>query len=257
MKSPLFCRVLGNSSHPPLVILHGLLGTSDNWQTLGKQYASHFYVYLIDQRNHGRSPHFDSHDYLDLASDLLNFLDDKGIEKAHVLGHSMGGKTALMFAHHHPERIGKLIIADMAARAYAPHHQHIFEALITSPIQQATERADIEKHLNSQLGDSIMVNFLMKGLRRNSDHGFSWRPNVEALQNALASVVDEVPISANTWPTLIIYGGQSNYINLSDLEKYEQAFMQLESHCIKEAGHWLHASHPEEFYAVTFAFLEA
>ncbi|MDA0304523.1 MAG: alpha/beta fold hydrolase [Bacteroidetes bacterium] len=257
MTSPLFYRILGDPSNPPLIILHGLLGTSDNWQSLGKAYSEDHCVYLLDQRNHGRSPHFESHDYLDLAADLNVFMDDHGIEKAHILGHSMGGKTALMFAHHHPDRVEKLIIADMAARAYKPHHQAVFEALLSAPIHDATERGTIERHLSDRLKDPSMVGFLMKGLRRSADIGFTWRPHVKVLQRALISVVGDVPLAMNTWPILVIYGGQSNYIQPADLEQFEQACMLLESHRIPEAGHWLHASHPEEFYAVTSAFLQA
>ena len=257
MTSPLFYRTLGDPSAPPLIILHGLLGTSDNWQTLGKAYSEHYCVWLIDQRNHGRSPHFETHDYPELAQDLCAFMDEHRIEKAHVLGHSMGGKTALMFAHHHPDRLRKLIVADMAVRAYDPHHQPIFDALLSAPIETASGRSEIENHLNAQLDDSSMVGFLMKSLRRRPDHGFTWRPNVPVLRDALSDVVGEVPLTLNTWPTLVIYGGQSNYVKEPDIERYEEACMLMETHCIADAGHWLHASHPEEFFAITCAFLDA
>lgn len=257
MKTALFFRELGERSSPPLIILHGLLGTSDNWQTLGKLYSEDFCVFMLDQRNHGRSPHFESHDYVELAADLLDFMEEQEIAKAHLLGHSMGGKTALMFAHQHPDRVEKLIIADMAARAYEPHHQPIFNALLSAPLQTATERSEIEQHLQGKLADPVMVGFLMKGLRRRADQGFTWRPHVEVLKDALISVVGEVPLTLNTWPILVIYGGQSNYIQSQDLKLYEQTCMQLEWHRIAEAGHWLHATHPEEFFDVTHAFLQA
>ena len=145
----------------------------------------------------------------------------------------------------------------MAVRAYEPHHQSIFDALLSAPIKAASERGEIESHLNAQLDDSSMVGFLMKSLRRSPDQGFAWRPNVRILKNALSDVVGEVPLAMNTWPTLVIYGGQSNYVKQPDLERYEETCMLLETHCIADAGHWLHASHPEEFFAVTRAFLDA
>jgi pimeloyl-ACP methyl ester carboxylesterase len=257
MKSPLFFRTLGNENNPALIILHGLLGTSDNWQTLGKEYGANFFVVLIDQRNHGRSPHFETHSYSELADDLRLFMDEQGIEKASILGHSMGGKTALMFAHEYPDRVQKLIIADMAPRAYTPHHQTVFDALLSAPILGAAERSIIEQHLNRHLADSSMTSFLMKGLRRDEKNGFSWRPNIKVLNDTMTAIVSEVPLSINTWPMLVIYGGQSNYVEQADLEQYEQSCMQLEVHRIPEAGHWLHASHPKEFFEITEAFLSA
>ena len=253
----LFVKSLGPSDAPNLIILHGLLGTSDNWITLGKQFASRFHVHLIDQRNHGRSAHNDDHSYESMAADLLLFMDEQGIAKASIIGHSMGGKTAMMFAHHHPDRMEKLVVADMAARAYAPHHQPIFEALMTAPVQEAESRETIETHLMSHLNDSTVVAFLMKNLRREAVGGFHWRPNVHVLHRKLAEVVGKVPLAVHTIPTLVIYGGQSNYVNPADLIEFEQTCLQLETHEISQAGHWLHASHPAEFFEVVEHFLLA
>ena len=255
MKPPLFFKTLGDVSNPALIILHGLLGTSDNWQTLGKAYSASFYVVLIDQRNHGRSPHFDQHNYSDLAEDLRSFMEDQGIKKASILGHSMGGKAALMFADSYPDQIDKLIIADIAPRAYVSDHESVFEALLSAPIHEASDRGVIEQHLLSQLDDASLVGFLMKGLRRDSKNGFNWRPNIKVLREALSTIVGEVPLSVNTWPVLVIYGGQSSYVEPSDIQRFEQTCMQLEVHRMPEEGHWLHASNPKEFFALTEEFL--
>lgn len=254
---PLFTKSMGQSESPDLIILHGLLGTSDNWISLGKQFASHFHVHLIDQRNHGRSAHSPDHSYESMAADLLNFMNERGMDKACIIGHSMGGKTALMFAHNHPDRVEKMVIADMAARGYTPHHQPIFEALMSAPLSNTESRGEVEAHLISHLSDQSMVAFLMKNLRREATGGFRWRPNVPVLHQALKDVVGEVPLEVHTIPTLVIYGGQSNYVNSADLEQFERSCLQLETHEIAQAGHWLHASHPTLFFDAVDGFLTA
>ena len=253
----LFSRVLGDEHAPDLVILHGLLGTSDNWQTLGKRFAETHRVHLIDQRNHGRSPHHHEHSYEAMAEDLLNYLDEREIQRASIIGHSMGGKTALVFAHRYPDRVNKLVVADMAARAYTPHHGLIFDALLSAPIDAAESRSVVEGHLMARLDDSGVVAFLMKNLRREKYGGFAWRPNLAVLAPAIGAVVDEVPLGMNTLPTLAIYGGKSNYVNADDLDQFQSACMQFQSHEIEGAGHWLHASHPDEFFDEVEDFLGA
>ena len=252
---PLHARVLGNSDAPNLIVLHGLLGTSDNWQTLGKAYSATHCVHLIDQRNHGRSPHHDEHTYEAMAFDLQQYFEENKLHTASVLGHSMGGKTALMFAHLFPARIEKLIVAYIASHSYLPHHQAIFDAVQSAPLQQAADRNAIQKHLQQQLNDPGVVAFLMKNARRRKEGGFQWRPNVNVLSKALGAVVGEVPLETNTLPTLVIYGGQSNYVDDKALETFDEACLQLDTHCISGAGHWLHASHPDEFKEVTLEFL--
>ena len=251
----LHARKIGQTDTPNLVILHGLLGTSDNWQTLGKVYAETHSVHLIDQRNHGRSPHHEDHTYESMALDLHLYFEENNLQTASIIGHSMGGKTALMFAHLFPERIDKLIVADIASHAYSPHHQSIFEAVQSAPLETATDRHAIQEHLQQQLKDTGVVAFLMKNARRLKEGGFVWRPNIDVLERALNDVVGAVPLETNTLPTLVIYGGKSNYIDPAALDAFDRACMQLDAHCIDEAGHWLHASHPEEFKNVTLEFL--
>ncbi len=253
----LFSRELGEAIAPNLVILHGLLGTSDNWQTLGKRFAETHRVHLIDQRNHGRSPHHPVHSYEAMAEDVLHYLDERNIQRASIIGHSMGGKTALVFAHRYPDRVQKLVIADMAARAYAPHHGPIFDALLSAPIEGAESRSVIENHLMARLDDVGVVAFLMKNLRREKSGGFTWRPNLAVLAPAIGAVVGQVPLGMNTLPTLAIYGGKSNYVNADDLDQFQSACMQFQSHEIEDAGHWLHASHPDEFFEEVVDFLGA
>lgn len=251
----LHSRVLGPEGAPDLIVLHGLLGTSDNWQTLARGWSNRFRVWLPDARNHGRSPHHPVHTYAAMAEDLAAFMDAQTISRASLLGHSMGGKTALTFALHQPHRVEKLVVADMAARSYPIHHDHLLDTLLTAPVSTASERTAVEAHLAAHLHDPVVVAFLMKGLSRNPSGGFSWRANLPVLRAHLADIVAGIPLSINTLPTLLIYGGASDYVQPSDVADFEKHFMQLTTHCITGAGHWLHAERPEEFAAVVDGFL--
>ena len=241
---------------PTLVVLHGLLGSSDNWQTLGKRYAEHHNVWVLDARNHGRSPHHPVHSYEAMAADVVHFLDAKGLARVSLLGHSMGGKTVLTLAQTHPERLDKLVVADIAARAYTPHHGPIFEALEGVKLAEASAREDVEAHLVAALNDDrVLVPFLMKGLHRRKEGGFAWRFNVPVLHGALDRIVGAVEVGMNTLPTLVVRGSQSPYVSDDDLRELEGAFMQLDHHTVAGAGHWLHAEAPDEFFKVTADFL--
>ena len=251
----LFSRILGEGTEH-LIILHGLLGSADNWQTLGKRYAEEFTVHLVDARNHGRSPHADDHSYELMAEDLLNYFETNDITKANLLGHSMGGKTVMTFAEKHPERVSKLIVADIAPKAYTPHHIPIFEALLATNPSKAMSREEVQYRLESKLGhEPTLVPFLMKGLYRVKEGGYNWRFNIETLFNTLGTVTEEVQISINTIPTLFIRGLNSNYVSDEELERIEDFYIQLETADIEDAGHWLHAEQPREFFDITSKFL--
>ena len=251
----LFSRIFGDGEEH-LVILHGLLGSADNWQTLGKRYAEHLTVHLVDARNHGRSPHSSEHSYLLMAEDLLHYLNEKGVSKAHLLGHSMGGKTVMTFAEKHPERVAKLIVADIAPQSYTPHHGPIFDALLETTPSNAKSREEVQQFLESKLSyEPSLVPFLMKGLRKEKEGGYSWRFNVSTLAETLASVTEEVVLSVSTIPTLFIRGLNSNYVSDEELERVEDFYMQLNIADIEDAGHWLHAEKPNEFFELTTEFL--
>lgn len=252
---PLHARVLGPEGAPDLIVMHGLLGTSDNWQTLARGWSESFRVWLPDARNHGRSPHHPDHTYAAMAGDLEAFMDAQNIPRASLLGHSMGGKTALAFALQHPHRVERLVIADMAARAYPVHHDHLLDTLLAAPVATASERSDVEAFIAERLRDPVVVAFLMKGLYRNPLGGFVWRANLPVLRAHLSDIVAGIPLTINTLPSLLIYGGASDYVGPDDVAEFEAHFMQLSTHCIAQAGHWLHAECPEEFAAVVGAFL--
>tara|TARA_Y100000589_G_scaffold314841_1_gene337679 strand:+ start:27752 stop:28522 length:771 start_codon:yes stop_codon:yes gene_type:complete len=251
----LFSRKLGEGTEH-LIILHGLLGSADNWQTLGKRYAEEFTVHLVDARNHGRSPHSTDHSYELMCEDLLEYLDQNEISKAHLLGHSMGGKTVMTFAEKHPERVAKLIVADIAPKAYTPHHGPIFDALLNTNPTSAQSRDEVQNFLETKLGhEPTLVPFLMKGLFRVKEGGYNWRFNVETLAKSLGGVTEEITLSLNTIPTLFIRGRNSNYVSDKELERIEDLYVQLETADIEDAGHWLHAEKPDEFFDITNEFL--
>jgi len=254
----LHSRIIGGEKKKDLVILHGLLGSADNWQTLARQYALEFRVHLVDARNHGRSPHSQDHSYELMASDLLKYLDDHSIEKVCLLGHSMGGKTVMLFAENHPDRVSKLIIADISPKEYTPHHEPIFQALQSTNPAIANTREEVLNVLESKLGqDKVMIPFLMKNLRREKSGGYSWRFNIEVLSNTLSGITKRIALSKNTIPTLLIYGALSGYVRSEDLAELEELYLQFEYVCLENSGHWLHAQEPELFLESTTAFLNS
>jgi esterase len=254
----LHSRIIGGEKKKDLVILHGLLGSADNWQTLAKQYALEFRVHLVDARNHGRSPHSQDHSYELMASDLLKYLNDHSIEKVCLLGHSMGGKTVMLFAENHPDRVSKLIIADISPKEYTPHHKPIFQALQSTNPAIANTRDEVLNVLESKLGqDKVMIPFLMKNLRREKSGGYSWRFNIEVLSNTLSGITKRIALSKNTIPTLLIYGALSGYVRSEDLAELEELYLQFESVCLENSGHWLHAQEPELFLESTTEFLNS
>ena len=254
----LHSRIIGVEKTKDLVILHGLLGSADNWHTLARQYALEFRVHLIDARNHGRSPHSQDHSYELMASDLLKYLDDNSIEKACLLGHSMGGKTVMLFAETHPDRVSKLIVADISPKEYAPQHEPIFQALKSTNPAIANSRKEVLSVLESKLGeDKVLIPFLMKNLRREKSGGYSWRFNLEVLSNTLSGITKRIDLSVNTIPTLLIYGALSGYVSSEDISELEELYLQMENVCLENSGHWLHAEEPKLFLESTSEFLNS
>ena len=254
----LFHRTLGDFPGPdgttPLVILHGLLGSSDNWQTLGARWAETRPVVLIDQRNHGRSPHHPSHTYPDMVVDLLDTLDALGIERADLLGHSMGGKTVMHFADRHPGRCRRLIVADMAPIAYPPHHTPLFDALSALDLNAFARRPDVDAALAERVPEAGIRQFLLKGLHRAAPDRFAWRYNLPVLRRHLADMTAFMPLGTVDCPTLALYGTRSDYVVGRGLEALTAHFPHLQSVPI-EAGHWLHAEQPAAFHDAVAAFL--
>lgn len=241
---------------PALIILHGLFGSLDNWLSLGKILSEDFTVYLLDQRNHGRSPHDQEWNYEVMAQDLYEFIDSQAISKAHLLGHSMGGKTVMQFAGLHPEHIDKLIVADMAPIAYEPHHTQIINSLVETPVSEVASRQEADQYLSKGISQESVRQFLLKGLARNPDGGYKWRFNLDVISqdyaNVLAAIEVEPPYEGET---LFVYGGRSNYVVPNYQEEILSMFPNADWAEIPQAGHWLHAESPREFIEVVRNYL--
>lgn len=241
---------------PSLIILHGLFGSLDNWQTLARKYAEDFSVYIVDQRNHGKSPHSDEmFDYNVMADDLADFMDTHRILSASFIGHSMGGKTVMQFAVERPDRVDKLVVADMSPRPNEGGHEEILETLQAFPFDRIDARKEAEEWLEPRIKEYGVRQFLLKNLDRDKE-GFRWKFNLEVIvrdyAHILAGVQSPWPVSV---PALFIRGGKSDYIRNEDEVEISEMFPEAEFATIEGAGHWLHAEKPMEFLEATREFL--
>lgn len=241
---------------PPLIILHGFLGSLDNWQTHARSLSDMATVYIVDARNHGRSPHYPEHNYALMAEDLKAFMDEHGLTKASLLGHSMGGKAVMEFANRYPEKIEKLIVADISPRQYNWNYDSVFEALHNVKLDQVTNRNDAEEMLREVMKEDSMVQFLLKSLDRNPDGTYQWKMNLEVLYNNFNEVIKGIELKGiYHFPTLVIRGGSSKYVLEDDIAQYKQHFTELEIVTLDNAGHWLHAEAPKAFLEAVRNFL--
>lgn len=251
-------RELG-SEGPALVILHGLYGSSDNWVSIARLIQNDFRIFIVDQRNHGLSPHSHEMNYESMANDLLELFNDNKLKKAHVIGHSMGGKTAMRFALENPERIDKLVILDIAPKSYASFsnyaqitndHAHIINSLLTVDCDKAKSRGDLDKQLINQLPNKTLRQFLLKNITRTKDGKYQWLINLNTLKDSLETLMDGfseiAPEENNTsLPTVFIIGDKSGYVMEEDTLIIRKYFKEAEIVTIPNAGHWLHAEQPE------------
>ncbi|MEM1337500.1 MAG: alpha/beta fold hydrolase [Bacteroidota bacterium] len=257
MSKLLHSTILGEGA--PLLILHGFLGMSDNWKTLGNRYAAHsFQVHLIDQRNHGRSFHDIVFDYDALAADLRNYIAHYGLEKSHLLGHSMGGKTAMQFAVDYTDAVHKLIVADIAPKYYPPHHQDIIAALLQLDFNQLNSRSEADKQLAVSLPDFGIRQFLLKNLYWKEKGKLDFRFNLDILQHKLDEIGEPIsPSSTFQGPTLFLRGSRSEYVHPNDITLIQKHFPIAKVETVENAGHWLHAENPAQFFEKSIAFLDS
>lgn len=246
-------KTLGSGQ--PLVILHGLFGSSDNWQTHGKKLAETHQVYLVDQRNHGLSPHSDEHNYEVLREDLVDLFADEGLRDVILLGHSMGGKTAMSFAQQYGHLLDKLIVADMGLKAYPPHHDIIFKGLFNVDVDHCETRKDAEERLSEFVSDSGTKQFLLKNLYWKEPGKLAWRFNLEALHNNIALILAGLPETEIETPTLLIRGELSNYVPDADIPTLHNTISNLEVATMAGVGHWVHAENPGEFLRLVSGFI--
>jgi pimeloyl-ACP methyl ester carboxylesterase len=255
----LFYRKFGNEGNPPLIILHGLFGISDNWVTFGKRMAEEgFEVFIPDQRNHGRSEWSDDFNYLALTNDLYDFIDAEEIENPVLLGHSMGGKVAMRFAVSYPNLVQKLIIVDMAPKPYDVKQQHLnmIRAMLDLDLTKIESRTEAEQQLATTVTDQRIRQFILKNLYRKDKNTFGWRLNLTAIARNLQGMSDTIPEESRyAKPVLFIKGALSDYILPEDTALILHHFPQAEIVTISGASHWVHADAPEEFYRHITRFL--
>jgi len=252
----LFSKIEGSGK--PLLILHGFLGMSDNWKTLGTQYAADgFQVHMIDLRNHGRSLHSEEFSYEIMVQDIFEYCQANNLEKINIIGHSMGGKVAMLLSTTHPELVDKLIVADIGPKFYPQHHQDILAGLNAVDFSKKPTRNEVEEIMSQYIPDFGTRQFLMKSLYWKEPGQLAFRFNLEVFNKKMDEI--GVPLPQNAVfekPTLFIRGGNSNYILDTDFENIKQHFPNFTVETIPNTGHWLHAENPTLFHQITSSFLK-
>src|SRR5690554_834955 len=241
----------------PLLILHGFLGMGDNWKTLANSYANEGYeVHLIDQRNHGRSFHSEAFTYKLMVQDLKNYCDHHQITDMNLIGHSMGGKTAMMYASEYQNFVKKLIVVDIAPKSYPQHHQDILKGLSSLNFSTMNSRGDAENQLKQYVSNLGIRQFLLKNLYRKTQNEFALRLNLPALIKNIEEIGEALPENAiYEGPALFMKGERSGYIESMDEIAIQKQFPKASFVTIPNSGHWLHAENPEAFFEETLRFL--
>jgi pimeloyl-ACP methyl ester carboxylesterase len=244
-------------SGEPLIILHGLFGSADNWFSIAKELEKDYTLYLVDQRNHGDSPHSEEWNYKVMSKDLKALMDDEEIEEAFLMGHSMGGKTVMNFALQYPEKVKKLIVADIAPRHYPVHHQTILEGLSSVNLSEIKSRKEADEQLAKFVPEAGIRQFLLKSLGRNGKGDFIWKINLSVIIDKIENVGEALDYENSfDQPTLFMGGANSNYIQEKDKEDIDRYFPNNHLIYIKNAGHWLHAEQPQAVIDTVKAFLK-
>ena len=238
-----------------MIILHGLMGSSDNWLPQAKMLSEHYHVWVVDQRNHGQSPHSEVFDYKTLSEDILKFIQEHKLENPIILGHSMGGKAAMNFALAHPDMLDRLIVVDIAPKAYEVRHDYIVDGLKAVPIDTIQTRQEADEELAKHLSNEAVRQFLLKNLMRKPEGGFGWRINLPVIDKNI-EVIGGGLIYEGTFNKKILFirGTKSDYILDEDRESIKKIFPN--SVLVNmDTGHWVQAERPAEFVQVVLNFL--
>lgn len=253
----LFYRNFGSGQ--PIIVLHGLFGISDNWIPFGKLMAKkNFNVFIPDLRNHGQSPHCFTFNYQSLLQDLVDFINDNKIHNPIILGHSMGGKIAMLYALEYTSKVSKLIVVDVSLRTYTKktHHIALVNAMLSIDFSIAKTRAEIEKQLLPEISDERIRNFLMKNIKRKDKNSYEWKINMESIYNNIDLIYEGINIeSVFDGPTIFIRGGISTYVSVDDYPKIKKHFPNSKIHTIEDASHWVQVDAPEQFVSIIDGFL--
>ena len=249
----LFHRALGEGK--PLVLLHGIFGSSDNWLTQARMLSTHFRTYAVDLRNHGHSPHEEVFDYPSMVADVLEFIETNKIADPVLIGHSMGGKVAMNFAVAHPHKLQKLIVVDIAPKAYSMAHYVILEGLQAVPIAEITSREEADAALARFVDESDVRQFLLKNLQRKPEGGFKWKLNLAAISDNIHKIGLDLQFPGKfEKPTLFVRGERSNYVKDEDFERIREVFPAAKIETL-DTGHWLPAEKPKEFVSLVERWL--
>jgi esterase len=251
----LFYREAGEGR--PIVILHGLFGSSDNWMSVTKELALHYKAYVLDARNHGQSPHAATHNYTEMAADLKEFIDTHKLKNPILIGHSMGGKTIMRFAVDYPGIAEKLIVVDISPRFYGRHHETILAGLAAINLETLKTRAEADTILSNYVGDVGVRMFLLKSLYRNSEGKFDWRINLPVLSEQIDNIGEALPETAKIEiPTLFIRGSESGYIEAKDTALIQNHFLNVRIETVEGASHFVHAEKSNEVIDLVEKFIE-
>jgi len=251
----LHSRIIGEGK--PLLILHGYFGNGDNWKSIGNKLSDTFQVHLIDQRNHGRSFHSDAFDYELMVEDLYHYIQQHQLEKVHLLGHSMGGKTVMLFAVEYPELVDKLIVADISPRMYPPHHHDILDALNSIDFTKQTSRKLIDEKLAEKIPEIGVRQFLLKSIYWKEKGQLDFRFNLQSLIENNDEVGAALPsFTIFEGETLFLKGENSGYISSNEEPLINAHFPNNRIVTITNTGHWLHAENPKDFLKALEDFLQ-
>lgn len=242
----------------PLVILHGFLGMNDNWKSLGSQFATQgFQVHALDLRNHGKSFHSNDFSYELMSEDVKQYCEFHHLNDIVLLGHSMGGKVAMLLATTYPDLVAKLIVADIGPKYYAPHHQTILAGLNSIDFSKKPSRSNVEEELTKYINDFGTRQFLLKSLYWQTPEQLAFRFNLAVFNQKIETIGTALPFEKTySKPTLFLRGDHSNYIQDADFETIYHHFPTTKIETIKNAGHWLHAENPIDFYNTMLLFLQ-
>ncbi len=247
-------KTLGSGK--PLVILHGLLGSLDNWLTVSKYLSKSYKVYIIDLPNHGKSYHSQVFSYEDMSNDIDSFFNKNGLTNFSLLGHSMGGKLALKYTDMFEDKIDKLIIVDIANKSYGINRfDHIFKAMFSISLNNLKSRSDADSAISNIIKNEGERNFILKNLKRTTD-GFKWTPNIMLLHRKLSDISSKINLRRKVKNnTLFLLGENSNYFNVEDENNLPDEFENYSIKKIQNSGHWVHAENPKDFITSVLDFL--
>jgi esterase len=249
----LFFRELGQGQ--PIIIMHGIFGSSDNWLTQARILSSHYRIFSLDLRNHGQSPHDDQFDYQVMVGDLEEFIEEHQLVDPVIIGHSMGGKVAMNFAVAHPEKLSKLIIVDIAPRAYNLEHYVILDGLNAIPIDRITSRTEADEALAPFVPEADVRQFLLKNLQRKKEGGFTWKINLPVINKNMSNIGLDLHFQGKfEKPSLFIRGARSKYVRDNDMPRIQEIFPAAKLETL-DTGHWVQAEKPQEFVELVSGWL--